>query len=179
MAQCLPDSATHSCTDCCNTLQHTATHCNTIRDSATHPCTDCCNTLQHTATHCNTMQHNAPQCETQRHTHALVAETHCNTLQHMHTCVQVPELEAWNDEDTATVSNTPIHLLQHTATHCNTLQHTATYCNTPQHTATHARMCRCRGLMRGVMTTCYHSATRPSICTCLKHASCEADRKVC
>ena len=30
-------------------LQHTATHCNTLRNTATH-----CNTLQHTATHCNT-----------------------------------------------------------------------------------------------------------------------------
>ena len=30
------------------------------------------------------------------------------------------------------------HILQHTATHCNTLQHTATHCNTLQHTATHS-----------------------------------------
>jgi len=30
-----------------------------------------------------------------------------------------------------------LHLLQHTATHCNTLQRTATYCNILQHTATH------------------------------------------
>ena len=42
----------------CNTLQHTAIHCNTLltreepvsRPRATH-----CNTLQHTATHCNTL----------------------------------------------------------------------------------------------------------------------------
>ena len=39
-------------------LQHTATHCNTLQHTAI--------TLQHTATHCNTLQHTA---------------THCNTLQ--------------------------------------------------------------------------------------------------
>ena len=33
-----------------------------------------------------------------------------------------------------------VHLLQHTATHCNTLQHTATHCNTLQHTATHCNV---------------------------------------
>jgi len=42
----------------CNTLQHAATHCNTLQH--THS-----NTLQHAATHCNTLQH-----------------THSNTLQH-------------------------------------------------------------------------------------------------
>ena len=67
----------------CNTLQHTATHCNTLGwatlytdmhtysqksgrysivdiqrlHTATH-----CNTLQHTATHCNTLQHTATHC---------------------------------------------------------------------------------------------------------------------
>jgi len=35
-----------------NTLQHTATHCNTLQH----------NTLQHTATHCNTLQHTATHC---------------------------------------------------------------------------------------------------------------------
>ena len=33
-----------------------------------------------------------------------------------------------------------IHILQHTATHCNTLQHTATYCNT--HDMPHVMMFR-------------------------------------
>ena len=35
-------------------LQHTATHCNTLQHTATH-----CNTLRHTATHCNTLQNTA------------------------------------------------------------------------------------------------------------------------
>ena len=33
-------------------LQHTATHCNTLQPTATH-----CNPLHHTAPHCNTLQH--------------------------------------------------------------------------------------------------------------------------
>ena len=41
------------------TLQHTATHCNTLQ----HPATPC-NTLQHTATHCNTLQYTAPHYNT-------------------------------------------------------------------------------------------------------------------
>ena len=80
----------------CNKLQHTATHCISIRQDREATVSRCitfvsqCNTLQHTATHCNTLQHTT---------------AHCNTLQH-----------------TATRCST----LQRTATHCNTLQHTAT-----------------------------------------------------
>jgi len=73
------------------TLQHTATHRNTLQQpqhTATH-----CNTLHHTTTHCNTLHHTAPHCRTLQHT-----ATHCHPLQH-----------------TATHCNT----LQHTATHCN------------------------------------------------------------
>ena len=47
-----PSMMLHSIADC-NTLQHTATHCNTLHSIAD------CNTLQHTATHCNTLQHTA------------------------------------------------------------------------------------------------------------------------
>ena len=50
-----------------NTLQHTATNCNThaatrcstLQHAATH-----CYTLQHTPTHCNTLQHAAIRCNT-------------------------------------------------------------------------------------------------------------------
>ena len=56
---------------CCNTLQHTATHCSTL-NTLQHTAKYCickwlterglgvaqhCNTLQHTATYCNTLQH--------------------------------------------------------------------------------------------------------------------------
>jgi len=46
----------------CNTLKHTATHCNTYmwHDSDSWHW----NTLQHTATHCNTLQHTATQYNT-------------------------------------------------------------------------------------------------------------------
>ena len=69
----------------CNTLQHTATHCNAgycttefhVRSNRLRDCrgrvsqpthATYCNLLQHIATHCNTLQHSA---------------THCNTLQHI------------------------------------------------------------------------------------------------
>jgi len=79
------DTATHY-----NTLQRTATHCNTQQLSATlyttlqHITTRCntgsatlCNTLQETARDCNTLQHSATLCNTMQHSATL-----CNTLQH-------------------------------------------------------------------------------------------------
>jgi len=84
----------------CNTLQHTATHCNYHDTNALQqrPLKAHIFKSQHTATHCNTLQHTATLRNTLQHT-ATAKTLHCSTLQHM---------------------------LQHTATHCNTLQHTAT-----------------------------------------------------
>jgi len=72
LQQCsaLQHAATHDTRQ--ETLQHTATHCNTLQHAAssgTHHCTTLHHTatVQHTATHCNTLQHTA---------------THCNTLHH-------------------------------------------------------------------------------------------------
>jgi len=84
-------TATHRNT--CNTLQQTASHCNTLQHTATHCNTR--NTLQRTTTHCNALQHTSTHYNTLQHT-----ATHCNALQH-----------------TATHYDT----LQHNATHCNTL----------------------------------------------------------
>jgi len=68
----------------CNTLQHTATHYNTVQPaslyntnfilvhSGTH-CT-CCIILPHTAIRCNILQHTATYCITVQH-----PSTHCNT----------------------------------------------------------------------------------------------------
>ena len=42
-------------------MQQTATHCNTLQHMQ-HTATHCCNTLQHAATHCNTLQHTATHC---------------------------------------------------------------------------------------------------------------------
>jgi len=72
-------SVQHTATHCdtlqhiaphCNTSQHTATHCNTSQHTATH-----CNTLQYTAAHRNTLQHTAKHCNIQQHT-----AIHCNTF---------------------------------------------------------------------------------------------------
>jgi len=70
----------------CNTLQHTA------KQSLQHTATRC-NTLQHTATHFNTLQHTATRCNTGPHYsaydswkglfwHGSFTATRCNTLQH-------------------------------------------------------------------------------------------------
>jgi len=83
----------------CNTLQHTATHCNKLQcnklqRTATHCITlnadhvdgarslNCSAnpdslTLQHTTTRCNTLQHAATRCTTLQH-----SAIHCSTLQH-------------------------------------------------------------------------------------------------
>jgi len=84
------------------TLQHTATHCNTLQhatikwlihtqtilakhhaEALQHTATDC-NRLQQTATDCNIVQHPAPQCTTLHHTakHCTKLHTQCNTLHH-------------------------------------------------------------------------------------------------
>jgi len=56
----------------CNTLQHTATYCNTERRSTLTACPHY-NTVQNPATHCNTLQHTAALYNTLQHT-----TTHCN-----------------------------------------------------------------------------------------------------
>jgi hypothetical protein len=62
---------------CCNTPQHTTTHCNIKRTtspdvSTVHTAT----VLQQTATHCNTLQRTATHCDTLQHT-----ATHYTALQ--------------------------------------------------------------------------------------------------
>jgi len=90
----------------CNSLKHTALHCNAITMqlvvyNATVPATRC--SIQHTATFCN------------------ILETYCNTWnpQYCITSAPIRRLGTCNT-------------LQHTATHNNILQHTATYI-TPSH----------------------------------------------
>jgi len=98
-------------------VQHTTSHWNTLQQTATH-----CNThtLQHTTTHIrdltqvmwvghigDTPQHNATHCNALQRT-----ATHCNALQR-----------------TATHCNA----LHHTATHRNTLSHIAGVMNTWDH----------------------------------------------
>jgi len=65
----------------CNTLQHTATHCNTRKYSNDRAAR--CNTLQHTATHCNTRKYSNDRA------------TRCNTLQHT-AAQEKPPLIPWS-----------------------------------------------------------------------------------
>ena len=88
----------------CNTLQHTATHCQKQRiKQHKQRCATAilrCSSSLRTATYCNILQHTATYCNTLQHT-----ATYCNILQH-----------------TATYCN----ILQQTATYCNALQHICT-----------------------------------------------------
>jgi len=65
------------------TLQHTATHCNTLQHTATHY-----NTLQHTVTvtvtHCNTHCNKFNPCRTARNDLRIHTVSHCNTLHRQH-----------------------------------------------------------------------------------------------
>jgi len=77
------------CVSCNNTLQHTATYCNTWPDLHIHSAVQSTirytilSTLQHTATLCNILQHMTYHRHTQRCiTLQHPATTHCNTLQH-------------------------------------------------------------------------------------------------
>ena len=161
-------------------LQHTATHCNTLqhtggaaRDASCR--STCWNPTQcNTATHCSTLQHTA---------------THCNTLQHTYGAARDASYRStcWNSTQCNTLQHTAAHCstLQHTATHCNTFmaqlkmpriaqragfQHNATHCNTLQHTATHLwRSSRCLVSLNVLKcNTLQHTATH---CNTLQHTA--------
>jgi len=112
-----------------HTLQHTATHCNTLQRTATHR-------LQHFATystplllplhrdakqhtHCHTMQHTE--------THRKYTATHCSLPVSTLLSILPSAVEAFEH----------IESIFTNAIHCNTRQHIATRCNTLQHAATH------------------------------------------
>ena len=138
----------------CSLLQHTATHGNTRQHMAKHWNTlyheryhERCNTLQHTATHGNTLQHTATHYITNTirvidaEVHVAVCCSKCdiiwNTLYH----------KRWAHDTSHWCWILWQHVLQHTATHCNTLQHTATSCNTLQHNVKHSLRTRYISLM--------------------------------
>jgi len=119
----------------CNTLQHSATLCNTenyawLAAAGMPRCNTWHNrpqqTRQHTATHCNTLQHTLQYTlqHTQQHTAAL-----CSTLQH--TAKQRLTHGLWQRG-----CHSAIHYSTHCNTHCNMLCNTLynTPCNTLQHT---------------------------------------------
>jgi len=126
-----------------STLQHNATHCNTLQHAAarvremserkhqpvilshyrlwSHISHEM---LQHPATLCNTLQHSA----TLGVTYLMRC---CNTLQHSATLCYTLQHSA-----TQYITRSHISHACDTATLCNTLQHNATRCNTMQHDAT-------------------------------------------
>jgi len=138
-------------------VQHTITHCNTLRLTATRGRrlargqsgsqtawrkydrsyhTHDCNTLQHSATLCNTLQRTAAHCNTSAWREERVGRRQgrrhtidCGT--HMNSCCVLDTQGEKRVQDTAAHDKT----VQHTATHCNSLQLTATHCNTLQHVA--------------------------------------------
>ena len=126
------------------TLQHTATHCNTLqhwqytrqRRERKRKCDvpPAC-TLQHTASHCNTLQHTAThQAMTLMKT--KMQRSHmmhiCNTLHH--TAPHCNALQLAATHQAMTLIKNENSTCPHCA-HCNTLQHTATHCNTLHHAA--------------------------------------------
>ena len=120
----------------CNTLQHTATHYNTLPCSSLslHQWHALCSAC-HLAQHCNTLQHTTTHRTTPHHTDVLfslllsaASASPCSTS----CATQVLVRENIKLQRAATHCST----LQHTAAHCSTLQHTTTHCNTLRHTAT-------------------------------------------
>jgi len=82
--QCVAAFAMHKVTchqHCkrCNTLQHTATHSNTLAPAPTAALAPPAQTLQHTATHSKTLQHTATHGNTRQHT-----ATHLYQLPQLH-----------------------------------------------------------------------------------------------
>jgi len=159
---------------CCNTLQHTATHCNTLlycNIMCLHAFIlphSCCILLQHTATHCNAVQDTATHSNTLQRTATYgrtcahcnrYCATHCDKLQRADTLTLAMHL-------TARHCNT----LQHTAIHCNTLQHTAPHRTTPHHTAVH---CSTLHHTAPHCTTLHHTATH---CNTLLHTATQLQR---
>jgi len=161
----------------CNTIQHTATHCNTLQQHTTthsdilhHAVTLChtvshCNTLQqHTtirrntlhciATHCITLQsvlqRTVPHCKLHHTT------VHCSSVLLQHTTMHCSCTHSFATHyDTLHLHPFISSTLQHTATHCDTLQHTALAPILLQHTTTH---CNCTHFDQSHCNNCTHSS---------------------
>ena len=123
-------AATH-----CNTLQHPATHRNTLIavELLSHSVLAvCCNVLQCFAVYCRCSYVGNMQCV------AVSCKVCCSVLQRVAACCSVlmrlvrRVCRAGQTCESQLIYHTQTHVctLQHTATHCNTLQHIATHCNT-------------------------------------------------
>ena len=108
-------AATH-----CNTLQHTAAHCNKTQVKALQEeaCKSTINPLRKTRICCITLQHATTLCHSLQHASAKQGQI-------SERGVQERNLPPQNNENTQLTTT-----LQHTATHSNNaLHHTATNCN--------------------------------------------------
>ena len=147
----------------CNTMQYTATHCNTLhtlRHSATHckfrvvgrrahVCVHMyvcihshtviyCNALERNATHCDTLLHIANIGLLEEELMSFVKEslTHCNTDTLQYTATRCNTLQHCAAHlNSWLLEEELLSPVKESLTHCNTLQYTATQCNTLQHSA--------------------------------------------
>ena len=171
-----------------DTLQHTATHCNTPQQTNTsiHSSNMHTDTLQRTATHCNTLRHTATSCNkpdtsihsSNMHTDTLqCTSTHCDALQRIATHCHTLQRTATHPIQwyTRTIYSLAHRITQqHTATHyipryvhqigihTSTLRHTATHCNTP-----HTSICTPKRHSHGSFVV-QHPATH---CNTLQHTA--------
>jgi len=102
------------------TLQHTATHCNTLQHTTLMWHDSRVNAAlpqYYTATHCNTLQYTTLMWHDSRVNAALPQILHCNTLQHTTLMCDMTHLSMQHCHK------------YYTATHCNTLQHTTLMCD--------------------------------------------------
>jgi len=148
----------------CNTLQHTATHCNTLQlafEKRPAMPSDCppgtrshCNALQRAATRCDALQHTATNCNL-----PLKSDLRCPRIVRLYTfavCCSVLHVQRMF---------TCKHSLQHNVMHCQTLQHTATNWNSQQHAFEQQPAipldCRCNTLLRAA-TQCNTLSDTPT-----------------
>ena len=138
----------------CNTMQHTATHCDTVfhRDPSQKSAlyTMCYMKVPYRCLLRNFVSHN-PWSTNDAVTHCNILQntsTHCNTLQNTNTVLHTVSVTTAKLPLTLQRTATHCNTLQNIATHCKTLQHTATHCSTLQHIATH------RNTMQHTATHC-------------------------
>ena len=86
----------------CNTLQHTATKCNTLQQL----------TLQHTATQCNPLQQTATHCKTLQHSSQLYAYFYCHLSMFLYVFLSLLLWLSPSYAHTLLICNPHTHLVQ-------------------------------------------------------------------
>jgi len=115
---------------CCSVLQCAAVCCSILLTARTTPYATPCNTLHHTATHCNTFCNTLQHTATQSATHC---NRKCLPPGPRHMLRFAPPHSTWRvDRDILGVYTESPHCNTHYNTLCSTLcdTHCTTYCNT-------------------------------------------------